>query len=419
MKKYYIRNIKENVGAATTLVVVTILGFIMILSAAFTLISALLNSQMNSNIRIQQFYSGQVSSINSIYEEAFYNIYLEPKTISQAKISGVFLRENTMLLDDYDNNVIVPKGFKIASDSGTNVAEGIVIEDQDIIEGIGNNKGNQYVWIPVGNGIKKSNSESINITLGRYTFSDGNNGEIKGAEKLVQSAESFAKQSDDIEISNLYKELLISREGIKSSGIDGLNTTAINLEGFINSVNINGGYYIARYEASYGIDEKPNSKISNSYNSALSTTITKNEGMLWNNIVQIDAARLSRNIYSDINYTNVKTDLVNSYAWDTAIVYIQKFSGDVDYSRRDIKNINPNLTNTGVNNDERCKINDMASNMMEWTTEYSNYMDSSNAYPCVGRGGNYNDTGYYASNRNINFSNGMSSDFGFRSILYI
>ena len=32
--------------------------------------------------------------------------------------------------------------------------------------------------------------------------------------------------------------------------------------------------------------------------------------------------------------SNFESDLINSYAWDTAIVFIQEFSGDTDYSRQ-------------------------------------------------------------------------------------
>lgn len=417
MRKFNVKK-EKNKGAATTLVLVTILGFIMLLSAAFTLVSALLNSQMNSNIRIQQFYTEQVDNIASIYDEVIYNMYENPKTIKQAKISGVFLKENTMLLDDNNNNVMIPKGFKIASDSGTNVTEGIVIEDQDIIEGIGNNRGNQYVWIPVGIGIKKSETESVDITLGRYTFSDGNNGEIKGTETLIQSAKHYINQSDDIIIYNYYKELTTSRNGVvdTENRLNDLNATALDLKGFIDSVNTNGGYYIARYEASYGIDGKANSKVSNNFINANSPAPTT-EGQLWNNISQIDASKASRNIYANINYTDVKTDLINSYAWDTAIVYIQKFSGDTDYSRQD--SLNTSLTNTGLITDERCKINDMASNIREWTTEYSIRVDSSLAYPCVIRGGDYSNTNTCTSNHYNNTATIKVNFFGFRSVLYI
>ena len=73
----------------------------------------------------------------------------------------------------------------------------------------------------------------------------------------------------------------------------------------------------------------------------------------------------------------INSDLMNSYAWDTAIVYIQTFSGDTDYSYQTSKNTSSsgpkNTGNLVTTNDEVCKINDMASNCCEYTTEYSTY----------------------------------------------
>ena len=88
---------------------------------------------------------------------------------------GSYFESPTTVKDTNGNLIKVPQGFKIAEDSGLNVTEGIVIEDNDIIEGIGNGRGNQYVWIPVENGIKKNDGTTVNITLGRYTFADGTN----------------------------------------------------------------------------------------------------------------------------------------------------------------------------------------------------------------------------------------------------
>ena len=39
---------------------------------------------------------------------------------------------------------------------------------------------------------------------------------------------------------------------------------------------------------------------------------------------------LARNLGNDY----VESDLMNSYAWDTAIIFIQTFSGDIDYSKQ-------------------------------------------------------------------------------------
>ena len=255
----------------------------------------------------------------------------------------------------------------MAEDSGINVTEGIVIEDNDIKEGIGNNRGNQYVWVPVGNGIKKSDGTTVDITLGRYTFASD------GTPTLKQDAVNYIQE---VAINTYWKELATSRTGVASDGLDGLNTTAVNLKGFVDSVKANGGYYIARYEASYGTDGKANSKVSNTY----ATSTPNKEGQLWNCITQINAATASRNLYNTVN-----SDLINSYAWDTAIVYIQNFSGDTDYSRQ--TSLNKSLANTGVNNDEKCKINDMSSNIREWTTEYCTDVPSSNPTPCTSRGG--------------------------------
>ena len=304
------------------------------------------------------------------------------KTVEEVK-GGSYFDKATTIKDSDGNLIKVPEGFKIAGDSGENVTDGIVIEDNDIIEGIGNNRGNQYVWIPVGTGIKKEDGSSVDITLGRYTFADGTNDKAsdgttvlaKGTPILKQNAENYI---DEVLINPSWKELATPRIGVASGGANGLNTTALNLKGFVDSVKANGGYYIARYEASYGTDGKANSKVSNSFINTNGTAPTT-EGTLWNNITQIDAATASRNLYEAVT-----SDLMNSYAWDTAIVYIQNFSGDTDYSYQTTKNTS--LSNTGTNGDEVCKINDMSSNTLECTTEYSIYISGSNAVPCINRG---------------------------------
>ena len=340
---------------------------------------------------------------------------VEKSEIEKSRDAGTYMTASTTLEDSDGNLIKVPEGFKIAEDSGINVTEGIVIEDNDIIDGIGNNRGNQYVWIPVGTGIKKADGSSVDITLGRYTFANGTSNKAedgtvltKGTPILKQSAEDYA---DEVLINSYWKELVTSRTGVKSEGTDGLNTTALNLKGFIDSVKANGGYYIARYEASYGTDGKANSKVSNSFINTNGTAPTT-EGTLWNNITQIDAATASRNLYEAVT-----SDLINSYAWDTAILYIQNFSGDTDYSRQNSKNTS--LSNTGINEDEVCKINDMSSNTREWTTEYSTVTSNSNADPCTDRGGDFSDSNDNTSYRNNNYATTSHKVITFRTTLYM
>ena len=82
----------------------------------------------------------------------------------------------------------------------------------------------------------------------------------------------------------------------------------------------------------------------------------------------------------DSNY-GITSDLVNSYAWDTAIVFIQKYSGDTAYSKQ--VNKFGDYGNTGEMGDEKCHIHDMSQNVCEWTTE-TGY---SSSYCCVYRAG--------------------------------
>ena len=395
------KQIKNEVAITLVALVVTIIVLILLAGVSISLVIGN-NGIMQKAAKGREDYTG--ATINEQQDLNKIEDYIEDNTSNKGEVekyrkSGKYFESPTTIKDENENEIKIPQGFKIAQDSGINVTEGIVIEDNDIKEGIGNNRGNQYVWVPVGNGIKKSDGTTVDITLGRYTFASD------GTPTLKQDAVNYTQE---VIINSYYKELATSRAGVASDGLDGLNTTALNLKGFVDSVKANGGYYIARYEASYGTDGKANSKISNT---ALDS-IPDKEGQLWNYISQINAATASRNLYNTVN-----SDLINSYAWDTAIVYIQNFSGDTDYSRQ--TPLNTSLANTGVNSDEKCKINDMASNTREWTTEYCTYTSSSNASPCALRGGNYYEGSSYTDSRssgNAAYSNGSIS---FRSALYM
>ena len=71
--------------------------------------------------------------------------------------------ENIDVYDEYGNKIVVPAGFMIRVDESTtyadHVTEGLVIEDAS---------GNQFVWVPVGEGITNG-EKTANITLGRYS----------------------------------------------------------------------------------------------------------------------------------------------------------------------------------------------------------------------------------------------------------
>ena len=296
------------------------------------------------------------------------NVTVKLESVADSKTNGTVFKDTTTLEDTYGNQVTIPKGFKIADDSATEVTGGIVIEDATYTNTIGS----QFVWIPVGTGenaIKKANKETVEIKLSRYTFA--NDG-------------TPTDQGDNI-INSYYQELATSNYG---------NATAKDIEKFKTSANSNHGYYIGRYEAGV-VDYNSSVSTSNSNNETNWTGYTgdniklvcKKEQQVWNYVTQNKASELSRNMYG--SEAKVTSDLINSYAWDTAIVFVQKCgkeSNSSTYSRTwghsSITEGMPQATGTNILTetskvDKQCNIFDMAGNCLEWTTEtYS----SSNGY---------------------------------------
>ena len=320
--------------------------------------------------------------------------------------------ETVTVEDEYGNKVTIPKGFEVVEEEGTTVPEGIVIQDKD---------GNQFVWIPVGRVYKDNTGTNYSdIQLGRYTFNTSNGTptlrQAAYTEKNSENYNQLIGVLDDYGYDCFEYATRTNPDGIASSGTDGLNAIAKDLAGFINSVKSNNGYYLARYEASYGsgssvTDYKPLSKVSTS------TTFSKSKvGSLWNSVTQIDAAKISRNMYNNDSSVGVESDLVNSYAWDTAIVFIQEM-GNNNYANK--HSMNTSRKNTGTIGDEACNIHDMASNCYEWSTEYSTSTGGGYAYPCGIRGGVYYGGSYYTAGRNNNVATDGDSDDSFRLALYV
>ena len=328
---------------------------------------------------------------------------------------GTVVDKNTKAEDAYGNKITIPKGFKVLAHgtaagsatytySGDNipaVQDGIVIEN--------GTDGNQFVWVPVGT-IKNKDNTTNTITLGRYEF-DSSTGVLTSTTPVqVASVENCTKVVTISKNDVVFQELSTAREGNSATDSTAQSATARKLEEFISTTLANGGYYIARYEAS-GTTEKVTSK----YDQTVLTNIT-----------QSNAAKLAREMYGEVKENNelaYASDLVNSYAWDTAIIFIQTYGTGADANSYASKNKSTLLTKTGINSDKYCNIWDMSGNACEWTTEYSTYSDDSYFMPCVCRGGYYgtarDKTFYYTSNRYFVSTTISNSTSGLRSILYV
>lgn len=328
----------------------------------------------------------------------------------------------TKLKDNKGNKIVIPANFKLSSENavktaGNNVEEGIIIEDED---------GNQFVWVPVGT-ITKSNGDSVNIPLGRYkTFTPNSDGEYVP----VQEASNGYVTTTASHGIGYYYEFKNDAESIAVINNNYGNTKAKNIQAFVESANRNGGYYIARYEAGIdgttdqyalagfdwksddsGIEPTDSTKVV-ATDGSVKPIIKRGYGV-WNAVTQPQAATICRNMYS----TEVNSDLMNSYAWDTAIIFIQQCSSNSGYASS--SSLQNTLTttgnaNNGTNYDNPCNIYDMAGNAYEWTTE--SFKDQN--YPCVFRGTNTYLT-YCTGARGIWDLVLPWHEIGFRPILYL
>ena len=351
-----------------------------------------------------------------------------------ANLIGITVQNNTYTEDKYGNKIVVPSGFKVLG-NGTQyvtydydkengnptrepvVQDGIVIQDGE---------GNEFVWVPVGT-IKNNTAgtSTTTIKLGRYT--DANNGFTMNTTTYPRIPPNPSQEASKtvydtiVEIGSAYfttsnYKFFENTTGTYNGTTYG-GTKFATLGQWISNTIDNGGYYIARYEASYGSDGKPNSKPSTGtpLNSSTGsyTSNTYVEGQLWNWINQTEASNASKAMYQASQGLGYYSELMNSYAWDTAIIFIQTYDeNNAFYASQATRNAISSTGgtyqpgNTGHRDgnaayypnttDMVCNIYDMASNLNEWTTETARNSNS----PCVYRGGHFVNPGDYTAARN-------------------
>ena len=274
-------------------------------------------------------------------------------------------KKNAELLDENGNKIVVPAGFKIVSDDTTNnaqtVEQGIVVEDE---------KENQYVWIPC-----TTEESETKLQYKRTEWNVEDDGGTK-ASKNELTLENAICSDDDIAngLTTERKNEIV--EQVKKEKL---------------SIGKYGGYYIGRYE------------VGNEDN----TAVIKAEQEPYTDIYWYQSYELAKGIGGGKGAT---TYLCSSYAWDTAINFIQNNglrpdgTKAIDYATS-TENYNENWNGKIVLNTlgniiksktetkrlktgettAKCNIFDMGGNVAEFTTE----LNPGTTEPCVLRGIDY------------------------------
>ncbi len=247
------------------------------------------------------------------------------------------------LIDQYHNDenknytmvdgVPVPKGFTHIE--GTKETGFVIKNDTD---------GNEFVWIPV--------EEGCGYTYNRYAFErEGWKGstelwEFDTRTNSYQIGEKRTETSQSSRLAYLNHNIRIATTEGPIRFVEAMPSDEIT------SVNQYKGYYIGRYEVG----------VATEYNRELKIQ----KGLTVYCARKTEAKVLGENLYKK-SENNVTSKLCSSYAWDTALKFIEtKHSGWATNSEGGCYSLTeaPLTGYYSVNN-----IYDMGGNFPEWTTE--------------------------------------------------
>ena len=145
--------------------------------------------------------------------------------------------------------------------------------------------------------------------------------------KTIKGSE-FVWVPVDNDSSTVYPSLArgVTGEGVSSSNSEdlGSSTDTTSVQYFIDSVNTNGGFYIARYESGMPGNisgDVPVLSSSSSSRNITSIPVSRENVMPWNYIDWNNAKASSESMYN-LSTDGIQSQLINSYAWDTVLNWV-------------------------------------------------------------------------------------------------
>ncbi|OKZ86484.1 MAG: hypothetical protein BHW09_06610 [Clostridium sp. CAG:245_30_32] len=385
MKRTKQQKEKFNQGITLVALVVTIVVLLILAGVSLNLVlgeNGIISKAREASTKTVQAQQNSEIEMN-LLEQELANATKEPDPAEGVKIptgfyyvggtktSGIVISDNVNDKDKYKNKAVV----------GTDLL------------------GNQYVWIPCTTDSTSSKLQYARTEWGVEADGDDNSRAIKDELTLTDASVTYSNADTANGINaDVSKEIVAQIKAEKAS------------------VAQYGGYYIGRYEVGKNSD----------------TAVVKYNQTPYASITWSTAYGLAKKI---ITNSEVNSYLCSSYAWDTAVNFIQNNSTAKNYATS-IEGFNGNWNpqavkdpsgnvikpagtsqqlNTGLTT-QFCNIFDMGGNEAEFTTE----LNPGTSETVVLRGGSYYDGDHFPAGYRWDFiSGGAVICYGFRATLFL
>lgn len=384
MKRTKQQKEKFNQGITLVALVVTIVVLLILAGVSLNLVlgeNGIISKAREASTKTVQAQQNSEIEMN-LLEQELANATKEPDPaegvkmptgfyyVGGTKTSGIVISDNVNDKDKYKNKAVV----------GTDLL------------------GNQYVWIPCTTDSTSSKLQYARTEWGVEKDGDDNSRAIKDELTLTDASVTYSDADTANGINaDVSKEIVAQIKAEKTS------------------VAKYGGYYIGRYEVGKNGD----------------TAVVKYNQTPYASITWSTAYGLAKKIITNSEATSY---LCSSYAWDTAVNFIQNNSTAKNYATS-IEGFNGNWNpqavkdpsgnvikpagtsqqlNTGLTT-QFCNIFDMGGNEAEFTTE----LNPGTSEPVVLRGGDYYTFSGPAGYRWDVYSGNASIYYGFRATLFL